>query len=336
MKLHLFLSALLALTLVPMSQAQEQDAEASATDDNRIKRIWSREIKKKGHATMRTMGDLVLSDELLQFEAAHKKKSFSIRLDDIHTLSYGKLAQDVDTEWIVMALEEHAGGRLMGFRDGRKFGYGTKTEEIYETLRAMMESMGKAQYDVPEGFRVYDELGKQFTLAYPADWHSYHQSVIEADEDLILGSLIFSETEFPHDGDAMNEAIRAFENGNMQGFAIERERAADGMRCAGISDRQRENLLQRVAQDGLLLGDNTVIQEPHPSVLPIDRCDGLRITAQSRRPDGSLASLDYRIVSDGGVAHLLIRRSSGSDSEGAAIFETIVENFRLSAARPRR
>jgi len=322
----LVLSALLALAPLPALHAQVQDEEAVATDDNRIKRVWSREIKKKGNATMRTAGDLVLSDDLLEFEAAHKKKSFSIRLDDIHTLSYGKLAQDVDTEWIVLALKEHAGGRLLGFRDGRKFGYGTKTEEIYERLRELMERTGNAQYDVPDGFRTYDELGKQFTLAYPAEWHSFHQSVIEADEDLILGSLIFTPTEISRDDDAAE----------LHGFAIERERAADGMRCSGISKRHRNNLIERVARERLLNGDNTVVQQPLVSEVRIDRCDGIRITAQSRRPDGSLASLDYRIVSDGGVAHLLIRRSIASDSEGAAIFETIVENFRLSAARPRR
>jgi hypothetical protein len=78
-----------------------------------------------------------------------------------------------------------------------------------------------------------------------------------------------------------------------------------------------------------------VVQEPQISDLRIDRCDGIRITAQSRRPDGRLALLDYRIVADGGVTHVLVRRSLEADAQAAAIFETIVENFRLSAARPR-
>lgn len=306
-------------------------------------KVWFRTGKKRGWGGAGLTGALTISETELHLSS--HKRDVSVPLDSILRVSYGKMRGDVDTDWIVMSVLEEGERRLIGFRDGRKFGYGQQTDEIRETIMAVIRQAGAAQYGVPEGFRAYDELDEQFTMAIPLGWSVYHRTLIATGQHGFRGEAIFSRepvvSETERDPERREElrrqALRAIDDGEAGAFFVDRREAPRGMRCEGFTEKGMARLQQWVAEDPLFDEGRGVDESVRTEPVVIDGCSGLRIVRHSRRPEGVERVLDLRVVSDDEIVFLIgLRSRAGRYEEDLEPFETAVRSVRLSVARDPR
>lgn len=305
-----------------------------------FEKVWLKTGKKRGRGTSRMTGDLTLTEAELTFSS--RKRDVTIPLESIHRLSYGKMRGDVDTDWIVLAILEDGQRRLVGLRDGRKLGYGQQTDLIYDTILDLIRRAGVAQYDVPEGFRVYDRLDDQFTMAIPAGWTVYHRTLVDTGQYGVWGEAVFSpepviseaEPEPVEREELRQRMLRAIDDGEAGAFFVDRREARRGMLCEGLSEKAMDRLQQWVTDDPLFDQGRGVEESIRTEPIVIDGCKGLRIVRQSRRPDQAQRVLDLRVVSDDEIVFLFGLRSQADRYESdLALFETAVGSVRLSVAR---
>lgn len=305
-----------------------------------IERVWYRTAKKLGIGGAQMTGDLTITEEGLHFDG--RKRDFTIPLDSIHRVSWGRMRGDVDTDWAVLALVDEKGKRIVGFRDGKKLGYGRRSRSIYETILGAARLMSVAQYKVPEGFRTYDGLDFLFTLAVPEGWSAHHRSVIEIDGQPTWGEMLFlpgSERDEGAPGDPWGDhlvewSVDAVRAGQVGGIFIDRNKAERGMSCIGFTEKARARLLERAERDPLFRGVRGEEESTRTEPWAVDGCHGLRIVRRSRPEEGAEVVLDVRAVCDGETLFLFGLRSRADRFDAdVEVFEQAVSHVRFSVAR---
>jgi len=277
---------------------------------------------------------MTLTLEAIEYQSGKRKASFYIPLEDVVAISFGKVPGDVNTEWVLLRVREGSATRLMGFRDGRKLGYGTRTRKIFNAMRSVLRQAGAGQYAVPPGYRAFDELDSMFTVAFPQGWSIYHHSAIDVDESLILGEAIFSEEPFPtRDAaepdsarwDEMHERIRV---GTIAAFSVLREEPRAGASCSGISKKVASTLVE---QAQLQIGGTT--DAPRTDAVLIDECKGLRIRFRAQQSDGGVVVLDRRVVSDQRATYTMTLLATPETIQArTAMFNEALATFRFTDA----
>jgi tRNA(Leu) C34 or U34 (ribose-2'-O)-methylase TrmL len=316
--------------------------DTSAITGPTIEKVWYRSEKKTGITNpFAFSGDLILGERALQLKA--KEKKITIPMEAIHVFSYGKMEGDVDTDWVVLGLRTPEGLRLVGMRDGRKLGYGQRTEEIREAVREALKRSGAAQYKVPAGYRTYEALESQLTLAMPQSWTGYILSLVMAGERARAGTIVFTEkpvlaVERAPSGELKSkedhQALDRVLAGEALAFFLEKEPAAKGVSCKGLSQEAVAKLMERARNDALLGPGGSWLEPPHSEPATLDRCAGLRIQGRARRADGREVLLDLRAAAHGETLYLFGLRAPAADDKGyREPFETAIASIRFSVAR---
>lgn len=331
-----------AATGAEPAPAQAVQPKASATAPKTIEKVWYRNEKRSGLGNpFHFAGDLTLGERSLQLKA--RKKTITIPMEAIHVLSFGKMEGDVDTDWAVLGLKAAGGVRRVGFRDGRKLGYGQRTEEIYESIRQALKQAGAAQYQVPAGYRTYEALESQLTLAMPQDWTGYILSLVMSEERAPWGTIIFSaepilSVERSAAGELKSQenpqALQRVLAGGMPAFFLEREPAAKGTTCKGLSQEALSKLMERAERDAALGDGGTWLEPPRSEQASMDGCSAVRIQGRCRRADGHEVRLDLRAVAHGDTLYLFgLRAPAEDDKLYREPFETAMASVRFSVAR---
>jgi len=265
-----------------------------------IEKVWFRSGGK------RREGDLTVTRDGLEFTA--RKKAFSIPLDRVHVISFGKMRGDVDTDWVVLAVGVTPPHDLVGFRDGKKWGYGGRTSEIFNQLRRVFEQLSAAQYRVPPGRKPYEDPDRTCAIAIPENWSSYLESLVLIGGRAARGTTIVSaepirSVETSEDGvrKAVDdlELLDAILAGESPGFFIERRDLNRGMSCDGFSRNARERVLER-AQSDIVFGAEYEVLEPLTlSERAVGGCAGVHVLGRTRRPDGVEVVLELYAVAQG-------------------------------------
>ena len=296
-----------------------------------VERIWFRTDKRK------MSGDLTITSDALEFTG--RKRSLTIPMESIRIVSFGKMRGDVDTEWTVLSVVQSGVAQTFGLRDGRKFGFGARTREIYDAVKLAVRTLSAAQYRVPRGFRPYVEMDHQFTMAVPQDWSTTHLLLVEVEGLPVGGAIVFSatpivrETEEP---DVRRAQLAAVASGTSSAIVLERKAAANGMTCAGFSAAGREKILEWVKTVAPVIKRKPWTFDGPPSVEPetIDDCDGLRIRGRGRSLGGTAVTLDVRAVARNQTVFLFALRSvSGEVESRTRTLDRLLSTFRFSAAR---
>jgi hypothetical protein len=327
------------ITLGTFAPAAAVESEVPPTESLRlpktIDRVWYRAGKKRtlGGATL--SGDLTVTAEAL--ELVGRKKTLTVPMGSIRVVSFGKMRGDVNTDWVVLAVERAGEEEIIGLRDGKKMGYGARTREIYDLVKRTIRTIGAAQYEVPRGLETYDELDHQFTMAIPAGWSSSHLSVVEVDDRVVWGTIVFSAEEIPlgsREPERKRRELEKIDSGDTPSLVIDRREAEGGMRCMGFSDMARRTIGSRVLTLELISGgERWVLDEFDEQWQSLAGCEGLRLVGRGRRNDGTAVVLDARAVSDGETLFVFVLRSVADDYESRLrAFDKVLATFRFSVA----
>ena len=299
-----------------------------------IDRLW---LRAGGE---RREGDLIVSASGLEFTA--RKRVFSYPLDRVRVLSLGKMAGDVDTEWVVLAVGVSRPYDLIGLRDGSKWGYGGRTQEIYHQLRSVMKQLGAAQFRVPPGHVVHEDPEHTCTFAIPDGWSSYLDSLVVLGGRAALGTTILSRDRVRYverEGSADARVVDDLElldrilAGESPGFFVERTEAGRGMRCEGFSAAGKERVLQRARDDLVFAEGWEVVQAPAVTAAEIGGCQGLHVVGRSRRPDGAEVVLELYAAAPGDRLHLFgLRALAARLDEHREPFATAVATVTFGVA----
>jgi hypothetical protein len=291
----------------------------------------------------RREGDLIVSED--GFELVARKRAFFIPLDRIQFISYGEMKGDVDTEWVLLTVGVAPPYDLVGFRDGKKWGYGGRTMEVYRQLRRALEQLAAGQFRVTPGFRAYEGPDRGCALAIPEDWSTYLESLVVVADRSPWGTTIFSERPIRAiETNAVGE-VRAVDDlelldailaGESPAFFLERGRATRGMRCSGFSGSAREQVLTRARQDIAFGEDFEAIVPPAASVDSVGGCEALHIVGRSRRPDGAELVLELYAAARGETLYLFgLRALADRYEEHRRTFAASVATVKFAMAAPR-
>ena len=325
----------LAASVVPASPSIDPAGLVSEIDlPTTVGRVWARNHSKKG------MGDLGVSVEGLDFQGGKEKRSFSIPFASIRLLSFGRLGHDVDTDWVVLEVEEAGETRLVGLRDGRKFGFGKETDELHALLKRVFQQTRAAQYDVKPGMATYDALDNLLTLAVPEEWTPFDRSRIHLDGYPDLGRLLLTAERISAGRERKDETqsdLKRFDAGEIRGMFVDRREPTSGMRCDGFSTKAQAAALDWFREDLRSNGGWTILGEPRVEVTSLGKCQGLRISAEARNDAGEPMEIDHRLAArpEAVVTLGFTLPGKGRDALRRTVTE-IVESFRFTVARTGR
>jgi hypothetical protein len=294
-----------------VAPASEVSEDAPAVDlPLTIEKLWYRTGGK------RREGDLMVSEDGLEVTA--RKKAFSIPLDRIQFISYGTMRGDVDTEWVRLTVGVAPPYDFVGFRDGKKWGFGGRTREIYLTLRRVLKQLSAGQFHVAPGYRIYEDPDYGCALAIPEDWDSYLESLVVIGGSSPGSTTVLSEQPIRAIETAAGGGVKAVDDlelldailaGERAAFFLRREKVGRGMSCRGFSKGARERVLARVRGDLGFGEDYEVIEPPHASSATVGGCDALRVLGRSRRPDGAEVVFELHAAAPGETLYMFELRA---------------------------
>jgi hypothetical protein len=336
------LAILVAAWLCGLAPAAEPSVESQPDGPSvalplTVDKLWYRAGGK------RRQGDLIVSED--GFELVAKKRAFSIPLDRIQFISYGEMKGDVDTEWVLLTVGVSPPYDLVGLRDGKKWGYGGRTKEVYQQLRRALEQLAAGQFRVAPGYQAYEGPDHGCALAIPEDWSTYLESLVVVAGRSAWGTTILSaqpirtiETKADGEVRAVDdlELLDAILAGERLGFFIERGRASRGMSCSGFSESARERVLTRVRQDIAFGEDFEVLASPAATVDSVGSCEALHIMGRSRRPDGAELVLELYAAARGETLYLFgLRALADRYEDHRKTFAASIATIRFAVAAPR-
>lgn len=327
-----FWMAMALVLLGPAARPSPPSAEdSSAPLPDTLQRVWYTTNQKNAPGRrFRLNGDLKLGQSSLDFDTG--KRTLSIPMDQVHTISFGRMRRDVDTDWAVLAVGKPSPTHLVGFRDGRKLGFGQRTGEIYEAIKGALERAAAAQYDVPAGFSTFEGIEDQLTLALPEGWEAYLQSLVFVDDRAPWGTTVFSSRPVPQDPADRASTLQRVLDAAVPSFFLDRREAGKRTSCKGLSAGTREELL---ASASSLLGSGaTVAEAPRVEPVSIGGCSGLRILASGTSAGGAGVVLDLRAVAQRDTLFVFgQRRPAASGEEHSRPFDAAVGSMKFSAAQ---
>lgn len=311
--------------VLPSVPARAAEAAATAPDD--VGRVWLRVPKQRGikrHATR--AGQLEFGDEALRFVG--RKKTVELPFASMHTVSFGQMDGDVDTDWTVIELIEDGERRLYGLRDGRKLGFGQRTPAIHERIVELVRRHGAAQYGVPDDARAYDRFDRQFTTALPDGWVARIAELIYVGDRAPWGTLIFLPGELVagRDDPGVDAELAArLRAGDVPAVTLERREAPRGAACDGFGPRAHEAIAAQLA--AAPFGDPAYADASFDvDEALVDGCAVLRLTASGA---GGSALITDAVVHDD-VLYLL-GATGHPDSKAARALA--LEHLRFAKAR---
>jgi len=304
-----------------------------------IQKIWYRTGKELGFAGPKHSGDLMITRNSLEFLS--KKADISIPFEAVGMISFGKMRGDVNTDWVVLTVVDGETQRLIGFRDGRKLGYGVRTPDIYEDVLDVAEELGWGQFTAPERMTPYTELDHVFAMAVPEDWASYHHEMISSAGSVFWGTVIFtpesmtSDASENHlDGTERELALEAIQRGETSAWIVRRVEAKGGMTCDGFSDKGLKTLLKWIARDPFL---NVPFAAPEITAFEptsIGRCQGVRASLRADSSSSPTPVLELRVVSQGQAALIIALRTNAEDIEAdLEQFEAALPTVKFAVTR---
>ncbi len=299
-----------------------------------IERVWYRSSGKRRQA------DLTVTEEAFEFTA--KKKVFSFPLDRIQVVSFGKMKNDVDTDWIVMSVGVTRPYDVVGFRDGQRWGYGGRTREIFDDFRRLLKDLSVAQYRISPGYQSYEDPNSECTLAIPESWSSYVESLVLVGSHSPSGTTILSaepirQTEITASGEIRSvddlETLDAILAGLTPGISIERGRSGRGMGCRGFSAAARERLLAQAREDRLFGEGHEVVEAVTATSGVVDGCEAVRIRGRSRRDDGTELVLDLMAAAPRSTLYVFgLRTLDERYASDLETFDTALSTVKFSVA----
>ncbi|NIM00388.1 MAG: hypothetical protein GTN89_05655 [Acidobacteria bacterium] len=316
-------------TMALQPAAQEAASASSIELPVSFERVWFRPADS-GLAGGKQSGLLTVSEQGLEFSA--KKQSHVLPWSRVEMISYGAMSGDTDTKWVVLALNPVAEQwSFIGYRDGRKMGYGGDTPKIFDAVVEGARRAGAGPFAVPEGTSTYITPGLQFTVALPNGWHASVVSSTLVDGRPLWGSTIFAPLDLeaarkdPAGAERATEAILAAAE---PAVFLDRFEAGEGFSCRKLGRAGRRRLLDRITTALRPMRLTTELQwtaEPHRY------CSAWRATARASRKEAEI-DLVFYAVSDGVTAYLFTTRSPG----GGAVeprFDLVSRSLRTAVAR---
>ena len=315
----------------PAAAVGDEDTEVALPMT--IEKVWYREQKRRFKA-FKFAGDLTLTTVGLDF--ASKKKNLSFPLESISIISLGRLGKDVDTEWVILTLDHPGLPPMIAFRDGRRLGYGQRTQEIYDRLKKALRQLSAAQYRAPAGFEIYDRVDSRFTLAIPEGWSHFLHSSVYVDNFLKAGLLIFSPKRlaFGEDPAGDGPTVAEVQSGRALAFSAHLSAAVKGMRCDGFSDTAEGRLRDELRRAVSIEADP--ISQISKPLMPfsLGGCQGIRAEGRARSSEGRDFLWNLCAVSDGETLFIFVLRSDEEHyDDRRELFEIALESFRLVLGR---
>ena len=118
-----------------------------------FQKVWYRGEKRPGLIkAYAATGDLTITEGSIDYSG--KKVSFSFKPVEIVKISWGRMKGDRINKWSIVDYEQDGETKSIGFRTGKKLGWGEDTKPIYDSIKAAMNRAdGGHQEDasVPEG-----------------------------------------------------------------------------------------------------------------------------------------------------------------------------------------
>jgi hypothetical protein len=253
-------------------------------------------------------------------------------------ITYGKVAGDVNTEWVLLAVGERRSDTVVAIRDGRKLGYGGRTLEIFSRMKSALASLAAAQYRVPPGLRAFDDFDRQFTLAVPEAWQTYLQSTILVGDRAPWGTIVFSAEPIRTPGadgrPVLDEQVldRVLA-GEVPALIVERRPAEKGMGCGGFSTAALDRLLALATAGELLPGGAALLAPPTASPEPIDRCNGVRLRSRATGAAGVETEVDLHVAAENGTLFVFgVRALPERYDEARATLDRVMTTVQFSVA----
>jgi len=304
-----------------------------------IEKIWYRTGKERGFTGPKHSGDLMITRDSLEFLS--KKADISIPFESVGMISFGKMRGDVNTDWVVLTVRDGSVQRLIGFRDGRRLGYGHRTPEIFETVLEIAEELSWGQFMAPDGLEPYTELDHLLAVAVPEGWASYHHEMISSAGSVSWGTVVFTPEAMTSDASEnhleVSErelALEAIQRGETTAWVVRRVESTGGMSCEGFTDKALKTLAGWIARDPFL---NVPFDPPGSAAfeaVTIGACQGVRAVL---RADGSTAPVpvvELRAVTQGHATLIMALRTTAEDHENdLKLFEAALPTVKFAITR---
>ena len=294
-------------------------------------KVWYRPGSRGGFGGAKETGFLTIGGEGIEFAATKSAQVWS--WDKIENASYGRMRGDIDTDWVVLGVTDVAGQRItVGFRDGQKLGYGQSTGRLFETIIFALRENAAGPWAVPDGFQLFDDLYRQFTIAYPAGWEPHHENMTALDGKPIWGRSWFGEqawSELKGDPDLQAEEIRELERGQALGLLLDRVEAPKGLRCDAEEGKAVKRLLPLIEEQ---LHPLRWSNSPQVETVSLDGCNAWRFVGTAAISDGAPVEVRIVAISDGFSVYLMQSRGD-LDATGVENFETFASSIRIAVAR---
>ena len=323
---------------VPQADSTGNASEAVAYPRT-IQKIWYRTGKDLGFAGPKHSGDLMITRTSLEFLS--KKADISIPFEAIGMISFGKMRGDVNTDWVVLTIEDGGSRKLIGFRDGRRLGYGVRTPDIYEDVLDVAEELAWGQFAAPEGLVPYTELDHVFAVAVPEGWPSYHHEMISSGGNVFWGTVLFTPESMTSDasenhlgGTERELALEAIQRGETSAWIFRRVESKGGMTCEGFTDKALNKLANWVTTDPFL---NVPFDAPEATAFEpaaIGVCRGVKATLRAPAVSGPDLVLELRAVSQANATLILALRTNVDDLEtDLKLFEAALPTVKFAITR---
>lgn len=320
--------------------ADRDQADGASAYPLTVERVWYRTQASPGIRGAKHSGDLTITEEALEFST--RKLDLFVPWSAVRMISLSAMRGDVDTEWVVLAVDRGRGRERIGLRDGRLLGYGGRTRELYDTLIAAARHLSAAQFDAPPGFEPFVELQFHYVMAVPRGWSSYYHEVVDTDGRPLGGTLVLSPNRLLAPEGASREAqqgerARARERivaGAETAWILVRQPSRDVDGCSGLGSDAAVRLSESVAGDPFFGAGLPAPREADWQVVEFAGCRGMRLGIADRSAAAADAKiLELHVVSDGETLFMLGLRTTVEVADDALrLFRQGTESAHVSAA----
>ncbi len=111
-----------------------------------FQKVWYRGEKKPGLIkAYAASGDLTITEGSIDYSG--KKASFSFKPIEIVKITWGRMKGDRFNKWTIVDYEHDDETKSIGFKSGKKLGWGKDTKPIYDSIKAAMQGTAGAHQE---------------------------------------------------------------------------------------------------------------------------------------------------------------------------------------------
>ncbi len=316
--------AMLGIAMVLGSGAAASDAQTSETESSidlpvSFDKIWFRPGPDSGLGGGKQSGLLTISEDGLEFLA--KKQSHLLPWSRVEMISYGRMSGDTDTKWVVLSLNPVAGQwSFIGYRDGRKFGYGGDTTRVFDAIVEGLRMSGSGPFAVPQGHSAYVTPFLQFSVALPEGWQHYSVSQTYLDGLPTSGRTIFSPLDLEQDHAAIH-------SGSEPAVFLDRFEAGESFSCRRLGKAGRRKLNEGI---NAAFRPMQLVSELVWTAHPHRYCTAWMSTGRAKRGDTEIDVTFYAASDDLTAYVFTIRSPIGTEIDER--FESISRSLKTAVA----